>query len=69
MPKEGKTNAEWKERLQQYATDTSDNRSLSSDKPILSVTADTETSRPTLIATSGNKEAIRPSEFFFGSIE
>ena len=43
----------------------SDNHSLSSVKSILSVAADTETSRPTLIATSGNKEAIRPSEVKF----
>ena len=42
-----------------------DNRSLSSVKPILSVAADTETPRPTLIAASGNKEAIRPSEVKF----
>ncbi|EFX73138.1 hypothetical protein DAPPUDRAFT_253580 [Daphnia pulex] len=40
----------------------SNNRSLSCVKPILSVAADTETSRPTLIAASGNKEAIRPSQ-------
>ena len=43
----------------------SDNHSLSSVKSILSVAADTETSRPTLIAASGNKEAIRPSEVKF----
>jgi hypothetical protein len=43
----------------------SDNRSLSSVKSILSVAADTENSRPTLIATSWNKEAIRPSQVKF----